>query len=325
LTKRETGNAEAYQAYLKGRYFWNKRTTANFSKATDYFQQAVDLDPGYAQAYVGLAHCYSFRAEWGNAKKQLEKALELDDTLAEAHAALAFVFRFCREWDFPGTEKEFKRAIELNPNYATGHQWYAYYLASMERFDEAIREINEAHDLDPLSINVNTDKGEILYFSRRYDEAMVAYRSSLEMDNNFMMAHYLLGCAYEEKGMYGEAADEYQKALALVKVDDYPNLTGYLGRAYALMGRRDEAVKILNELKKTFEVKAASAAKIQIPFAVALICAAVGDKDQAFVWLEKGIEYHGYEMIQAKMDPRYDSLRSDSRFTDLLRRVGLPS
>jgi DNA-binding winged helix-turn-helix (wHTH) protein/TolB-like protein/tetratricopeptide (TPR) repeat protein len=324
LGKRETENAEAYQAYLKGRYFWNKRTAVDFRKAAEYFQQAIAIDPNYAQAYVGLTDCYSFLGDGASARRYLERALALDDTLADAHATLAFVYKFCGGWDWDGAEKEFKRSIELNPSYAPAHHWYAYDLAAMGRLDEAVREIKQAHQLDPLSVVINTDVGEILYFARRYDEAIAAYRGSLEMDPNFPVAHCLLGYAYEQEGMYAEAIAEYQKWQALAKGSDHPEAAGPLGRTYALLGRYDEAIRILDELKQRKE-KSAQAGKLYIPFNVALIYAALGDKDKAFEWLEKAFAHHDYDMIYATMDPRSDSLRSDPRFQDLLRRMKLTS
>jgi DNA-binding winged helix-turn-helix (wHTH) protein/TolB-like protein/Tfp pilus assembly protein PilF len=316
LTERHTDNAEAYEAYLKGRYFWNKRTYPDQEKARRLFQQSIAIDPNYAQAYVGLADSYSFLGERAKAKELLVKAIELDDTLADAHASLAFNYKFCTEWDWPGAEAEFKRAIEINPNYATAHHWYAYYLAAMGRLDEAIYEIKRARELDPLSIIINTDVGEILYYARRYDEAIAVYRSSLEMDPNFGVARYLLAYAYEQKGMYEEAIIQFQKAMPL----HAPNLKryrGWLGRCYALMGKRDEAVKILNELKELPKRQPG------VPLQMASIYAALGDKDQAFEWLEKTYEEHSYNMIQITMDPRHDSLRSDPRFVDLLRLMKL--
>jgi tetratricopeptide (TPR) repeat protein len=318
LTKRHTDNTEAYEAYLKGRYFWNKRTQPGYDQARGFFQRAIALDPGYAQAYVGLADTYAFLREHGKVKEQLVKALELDDTLAEAHASLAFNYKFSTEWDWPAAEAEFKRAIEINPNYATAHHWYAYYLAAMGRFDEAINEIKRARELDPLSIIINTDVGEMLYYARRYDEAIAVYRSSLEMDPNFGVAHYLLAYAYEHKGMYEEAIREFQKAL-LTHAPSAKHLRGWLGRCYAAMGKKDEAVKILDELK-TLPTRAPG-----MPLQMASIYGALGDKDQAFEWLERAYEEHDYDMIQITMDPRHDNLRSDPRFQDLLRRMNLRS
>jgi tetratricopeptide (TPR) repeat protein len=247
------------------------------------------------------------------------KAIALDDMLAEAHASLAFHFKFCDERDWPGAEKEFKRAIELNPNYATAHQWYAYNLAAMGRMDEAIAEIKQARDLDPLSININTDVGEILYFARQYDQAIAVYHNSLEMDPDFGVAHYLLAFAYEQKQMYEEAIVEAQKAIALYG-NDKP-WKGWLGRAYAAAGKKDEAVKILHELEalggKT------EAQKANLALSIASIYAGLGDNDHAFEWFERLYRLRNYNIIYMKMDPKYDSLRSDPRFADLLRRMGL--
>jgi DNA-binding winged helix-turn-helix (wHTH) protein/TolB-like protein/Tfp pilus assembly protein PilF len=320
LRKHYTENQAAYQEYLKGRYFWDKRTVEGYKKATEHFQRAIAIDPNYAQAYVGLADCFAFFKD--KAKEQLVKALELDDTLAEAHASLAFNFKFCAEWDWAGAEQEFKRAIELNPNSTTAHDWYAYYLAARGRLDEAIAEVNQAHALDPLSVIINTDVGEFFYYARQYDRAIAAYRQALELDPNFGVARYLLGYAYEQKGMYEQAIAEFQKAIPLLEDEYYgKSLTGWLGHCYAVSGKRDEAVKILDELREL--AKKPGVRVYGLAFQIASIYTGLGDKDRAFEWLEKEYAGHDYNLIQVTMDPRNDSLRSDPRFTDLLRRMRL--
>ncbi len=313
LAKRHTESIAAYQAYLKGRYFWNKRTPHDLQKAVEHFQQAVNIDPNYALGYAGLADCYVFLMEGAKRGEALRKALELDDTLVEAITTQAFHLSWQR-WEWARAEKLFKQALELNPNYAPARHWYAFHLAALGRFPEAIEEINRARELDPLSLIINTDVGHILYLSRQYDQAIEAYRRALDMESNFSAARLRLGEAYEQKGMYEEAIAEYQKALSLSK-----DLTteAWLGRAYAVTGQKDKARKILGALKKLHK---------RDPhwfFQIAIIYEGLGAKDQAFEWLEKGSEPEAGYLTLLKVDPILDSLRSDPRFGILLNRIGL--
>ena len=323
LTKHSTNSPDANESYLKGRFFFNKRTDENFKKAAVYFEQAIKIDPSYAEAYVGLADCKSFLDEAPESRKLLEQALQMDDSLAEAHASLAFNFQFTREWDWPGAEKEFKRAIELSPNYATAHHWYAYYLAAMKRTDEATAEIKQAHELDPLSVIINTDVGEILYFAHQYDQAIAFYKKSLEMDANFMVAHYLLAYAYEQKGMYPDASSEFQKASDLLGDDSKDRSAGWLGHLYGISGRREEALRTIRDVKAL--VHQPGFEDYYLELQIASIYAALNEHDHAFEWLSKILGQHTYSMIYMTMDPRFDGLRTDPRYTDLLRRMNLPS
>ncbi|MGH9841666.1 MAG: tetratricopeptide repeat protein [Blastocatellia bacterium] len=313
LTKRHTESIEAYQAYLKGRYFWNKRTPHDLKKAVEHFQQAVTIDPNYALGYAGLADCYVFLSAGAKRDEALRKALELDDTLVEAITTQAF--HLCAQrWEWSRAERLFKRALELNPNYAPARQWYAYHLAALGRFPEAMEEINRARELDPLSLIINTDVGHILYLSRQYDQAIEVYRRVLDMEPNFSVARLRLGEAYERKGRYEEAIAEYRKALSLAKDS---TTEAWLGRAYAVTGQKDKARKILDALKQIHK---------RDPhwfFQIAIIYEGLGAKEQAFAWLEKGSEPEAGYLTLLKVDPILDSLRSDPRFNELLKRIGL--
>ena len=321
LAKRYTTNPEAYEAYLKGRFFWNKRTQEGFAKAVDHFRQAIRLDPSYALAYAGLADCYvlgadpiPLEANTRRMKETVDRALELDDTLAEAHASLAYYIGAV-EWDWQGAEKGFRRAIELNPGYATAHHWYAYHLAALGRLEEAVAEIRRAHQLDPLSLIINTDVGHILYFARQFDEAIAQYRRVLEMDANFAVAHLRLSEAYIAKGMYPEAVAEYNEARRL----GVANSVGWLGYAHAIMGRIDEAQREVAELKRLTE-----SSRNGYMYRIAVIYAALGKHDHALGWLENTYEAReSGEIALIKVDPMLADLRSHPRFVRLLRRMKL--
>jgi tetratricopeptide (TPR) repeat protein len=255
LTKHYTENPEAHQLYMKGRYLWNRRTGETLQRAAEYFQQAIDKDPSYALAWAGLADCYAVYGFYGvlppkeanpKAKEAAIRALALDDTLAEAHATLAFV-KTSYDWDWPSAEREFKRAIELNPNYATAHQWYSNLLDGTGRVDEAIAEAKRAQEADPVSPIISTATGQALYFARRHDQAIEPLRKALEMDPSFWLAHRLLAMVYEQSGRYEEAIAEGQKALSLT--EGAPSGLAVLGHAYAAAGRRADAQKVVTELK----------------------------------------------------------------------------
>ena len=317
-------NPEAHEAYLKGRYFWNKRTEEGLKKSLEYFQKAIDVDPNYALGYAGLADSYGILGNNGHlpprethpkAKAAALKALELNDNVAEAHSTLAAVMEEY-DFDWAGAEKQHKRAIELNPNCATAHHYYAWHLAHRERVEESITEIKRAQELDPLSLIINMNVGRMLYYGRRYDEAIEQYRKTLEMDPNLPWAHYLLGVAYEQKGMHGESIAELQKAVSPSEINTIR--LAALARAYALDGRRSKALKILHQLKEL------SKRRYVQPVFVALIYEALGDKDRAFLWLEKAYQDRSVNVPALRTDARFDSLRSDPRFQDLLRRIGLP-
>ena len=320
LTKRATGNKEAYQLYLKGRYWFGKRTPEGFSKAIEYFQQAIAKDPVYALAYAGLADCYSFlptfsfvppKEAYPKAKEAALKALEIDDTLAEAHTSLARV-KANHDWDWSGGEREFQRAIALNPDHAMAHMSYGQLLVNTGRFEEGIRESKRALELDPVALYTNWILGLVYYVARQYDQAIDQCRKTLELDRNFFVAHTSLGGAYLQKSMYKEGIAELEKAVAI-----FPgNISlAFLGYGYAAAGRGLEAQKVLDQLNEISKEKYVPA------YHRAIIYAGLGEKDKAFEWLEKGYEEHF--IIAIKVDPVWDPLRSDPRFQDLLRRMNL--
>jgi TolB-like protein/DNA-binding winged helix-turn-helix (wHTH) protein/Tfp pilus assembly protein PilF len=326
LTAHVTENAEAYQLYLKGRYYWNKRTPDGIQKAIESFQQAIGKDPSYALAYAGLADCYHVpanplppRKKMPLAKAAAMKALQLDDSLVEAHTGLARVLHVY-DWDWPAAEKEFKRAIELNPRYAPTHQWYGGYLSAIGRFQEADAEKKRALELEPLSLAINFEAGLAFYFSRRYDEAIDRFQKTLELDANFPPPHALLAAAYEQKGMFEDAIAAFQKAITVTPLRGIAQAQAIAGLAhvYAVSGRKAEARKILAELQRVSEHSYVPATDM------ALVYAGLEDKDKAFAWLDKAYEEHSFALSNLKVEPRFDPLRSDLRFADLLRRIGLP-
>ena len=322
IAARPTENTEAYQLYLKGRFFWNKRTGQNLNKAADYFNQAIAADPKYALAYVGLADAYVLMPLYGagaprdcypKAKAAAKKALELDDTSAEAHTSLAQVSCYY-DLDYPQAIREFQRAIELNPNYATAHQWYGSSgLAALTRFDEAIAELKRAIELDPLSLVINTDLGNTYYRARRYDEAIDQMRKTLEMDSGFYYAHWNLGSALAAKGALGPAIEEYQKARAL---NDDPSMLGLLANAYAKSGNKAEALKIRDQLESISKRRYVSG----YSFALAYLGLAV--LVLLIVWLEKAYQDRAGDALRfIRVEPLLDSLRGDPRFEALVAKI----
>jgi serine/threonine protein kinase/Tfp pilus assembly protein PilF len=322
VLRRDTKDTELYQTYLKGKYFLNKRKPDEFKKAIEFFRLAVDMDPNYAPAYAGLADSYAMIAAYEvlppheaypKAKAAAIKALELNDALAEAHNSLAFILHNY-DWDWAAAELEYQRAIELNPSYATSHQWYALYLAYARRFDEAEATNKRALELDPLSLIINANRGLIMFTARKYEQAIIFSRKAIEMDENFYQAHADLGRAYLENGEHQKALAEMQEARRL---DDDPSVLAFLGYAHAVLGDREKAehlIRELNELSKQTFVS---------PFFVATIYTGLGEKDKAFEWLEKAYEARSYWLMCLNADPQFDSLRSDCRFTSLLRRTGV--
>jgi TolB-like protein/DNA-binding winged helix-turn-helix (wHTH) protein/Tfp pilus assembly protein PilF len=317
-------DAEAYQSYLKGRFFWNKRTADGLRAALAYFNQAIEEDPTYAQAYSGLADTYALLGDWQyavmttkealpKAKSAAVKALELDSTLGEAHNSLAFCLDGF-DWDLESGGKEFRRAIELNPGYATAHHWYAWHLALLRRYDEAIAEMKKAQNLDPLSLIIDADLAELLALANSYDESIVQSRKAIEMDPNFALAHNQLALAYLQKHMNEDAVAELQKAVRLS--GGSPTCIANLARAYVASGRRTEAEKLLSDLKKRSTSGYSHASEI------AVIYASLGDTDQAMSWLEKGYDERFNPGVLIR--PGFDPLRSNPRFQDLTSRVGLP-
>jgi TolB-like protein/DNA-binding winged helix-turn-helix (wHTH) protein/Flp pilus assembly protein TadD len=317
-------NPEAYESYLKGRYFWNKRTADGLKVALAYFNQAIEEDPKYPPAYSGLADTYALLGDWQyavmppteafpKAKTAVLKALELDGTLGEAHNSLAFILDGF-DWDFDSAGKEFQRAIELNPGYATAHHWYAWHLSLLGRYDEAIAEMRKAENLDPLSLIINADLAELLVIAHSYDESIRQSRKTIEMDPNFALAHNQLAQAYLQKHMYDEAVAELRKAVQLS--GGSPTCIANLARAFVASGKRSEAVSLLSDLKKRSSPGYSSASEI------AMIYASLGDTNQAMNWLEKGHEERFNPGVLLR--PGFDPLRSDSRFQALVHRIGLP-
>jgi len=325
LTKRYTENAEAYQLYLKGRYYWDKRTPQAFNRAMGQFEQALEKDSGYALAYGGLADCYNTLGWYGvlspkesfpKARAAATRALGIDEALAEPHTSLGWIKAFY-DWDWPGAEREYRRAMELNPNYSTAHMWYGGFLRGQGRLDEAMAEVRRAQEVDPLSLVINAAVGVTLHFRRQYDQAIEQYRKTVEMDPNFPLTRLWLGMAYEQKKMYEAAVAEFQKASELFEGEPI-GLAG-LGHAYAVSGRTAAARKVLEELNQLRQRRYVSAYFMALPYA------GLGEKDQAWAWLEKAYEERASWLSdQFKVDPRFDSLRSDPRYQDLLRRMNLP-
>jgi len=316
---------QAYELYLKGRYFWNKRSEEGYTRAIRYFEQAIAQDAAYAQAYAGLADAYALLGSMPNAELPRSeampraraaalRALELDDSLAEAHTSLAFV-RMHFEWDWPVSKHEFARALELNPGYATAHHWYAFWLLAQGRAEEALQEIRLAQQLDPLSLIINTDVGEMLYYARRYDEAVEQGRRALEMDPGFTLAHCLVGIAYVGTRQFPAAIKELEATARVA--GRRADLLAAVGFAYGEAGRTTEAWKVVEELKQAAQGRGG------MDHSIAVVLAGLGEKDQAFAWLEKAYQEHEGGLILLKVNSVLDPLRSDPRFEDLVRRVFL--
>lgn len=315
----------AYEDYLKGRYFWSKRTADGLKKAVDYFKQAIAREPNYAAAYSGLADTFALLGDWQyavmptkeavpKAKAAALKALELDDSLGEAHNSLAFCLDGF-DWNFDAADREFRRAIELNPGYAPAHHWYAWHLALLGHNDDALAEMRKAANLDPLSLNINSDLAELLLIAHFPDESIQQSRKTIDMDTAFPAAHNQLAQGYLAKHMYAEAIAELQKAIQLS--GDSPIFVANLARAYVGTNRKADAAELLNDLKRS------SVPGYPLAAEIAMVYTALGDKDQAMTWLEKAYEERFNPGVLLR--PCFDPLRSDSRFQALVRRIGLPS
>jgi len=320
LTRRYTDDAAAYELYLRGRYFWNKRTPEDLQRAITYFQEAIEKDPHYALAHAGLADSYNVLAvlsevpaegAYARAKAAALEALRLDDGLAEAHTSLASV-QLRHDWDWGGAEREFRRAIELNPSYPTAHYWYGLYLAEVGRPEEAVAEVRRAQEVDPLSLNTSYHVGVVLYYVRRYDEAIEQLRSTLELEPGFVQGHRYLALACEQKRLYAEATAELQRAVALGGRSGL--LQSLLGHVDAVAGRKDQARKVARALR---------AQPGTAPYHLAVLYAGLGEKEEALRWLEKAYAERSSWLTVLRADPRLDGLRADPRFEDLMRRVGL--
>jgi tetratricopeptide (TPR) repeat protein len=322
LHRRQTSNAEAYQLFLKGRYFWNKRTEEGLKKSIEYFQRAIEKDPGYAAAYAGMSDCYillvgehGLPAQEGltKAKTAAIKALEIDGTLADAHTSLAHAM--LHNWEWAEAEIELKRAIELDAEDPVARQVYYEYLSATGRVEEALIEMKKAQEIDPLSLAINSNVAAALYFARQYDRAIEQCQKILEMDPTFYWANWNLGRVYEQKGMFAEAIAELAKAVEMSRGNAH--LLASLGYAYAVAGRIQDAQDVLSVLIGKSEPNPAS------PYDIAMIYVGLGENDRAFEWLERAYRERDGMMTHLKVTPRIDPLRSDPRFEDLMRRIGL--
>ena len=324
IAAKPTKNIEAYDAYLRGRYFWNKRTSDGIKHAIEHFQQSIERDPDFALGYVGLADSYIALTFYNfvapheampKAKESAIKALELDDTLAEAHASLAHVL-MNYDWNWSAAEKEFKRSIELNPDYATAHEWYAiHYLTATGRLEEAVQEMKRALELEPASLVMNTFMGAALYYAGRYDEAIDQCRRTVQMDPNFAVAHWHLGLAYEQKQVLDAATEDFKKAISLS--GGSPLMRAALGHAYARSQKKHEANKMLDELNELSKQQYVSA------YEVATIYVALGNNEQAFQLLEEAYGEHSFHLVYLNVSPQFKPVSSDRRFQNLVQRVGL--
>ena len=324
LAKGDTANTEAYRSYLRGRYFWNKRTPDGIKQAIAEFQQSIERDPQFALGYVGLADCYTGLTFYNfaapheampKAKESAIKALSLDNTVAEAHASLAHVL-MNYDWNWATSEKEFKRSIELKPEYATAHQWYAiHYLTATNRLEESIQEMKRALELEPVSLVMNTFMGATLYYAGRYDEAIDQCRRTVEMDPNFAVAHWHLGLAYEQKQLFDKAIDEFRKAITLSQGS--PLMKAALGHAYAKAQKTEEANRVLDELSELSKHAYVS------PLEIAQIHVALGNNEKAFQLLEEAYADRSFHLVNLNVSPHLKELRSNQRFQDLVQRIGL--
>jgi serine/threonine-protein kinase len=322
IEKKQTESMEAYQFYLKGMYHWNKRTAEELKKAIEYFNLAIKKDPNYALAYAGLASTYILLPEYAllpakecltKAETSAKRALEIDKNLAEAHAVLGL--KKTIEWDWEGAESEYKKAIELNPNYSTTHLWYYNHLSSLCRFDEALSEIKRAQELDPLSLVINMNIGEVLYRMRQFDKAIDQFKKTIDLDPNYPFVLHELGWAYTMQGRLDEALEVYQKARTLLK--DSPLGLSDLGYTYALAGRKDDAQKVLKDLF------AFSKQGYSLSGDIAFVYYGLGNKEKTFEWLEKAYRERNVYLVYMKGEPRLDNLRSDTRFTAILKKMGM--
>jgi eukaryotic-like serine/threonine-protein kinase len=333
LAKRYTQNAEAYQLYLKGRYYWNKKTADGFNRGIEYFQKAIELDPNYAPAYAGIATSYTNLANynfallapkdaWPKAKAAATRAIEIDDTLAAGHAALALV-EYQWEWDWPTAEKEFQRALTIDPGSpstyepspASTNHWYSHFLMTMKRTQESFRTGRQALALDPIDLANNAHQGWYYLWTREYDRAIDPLKKAIELDPTFPVPQWYLGLAFEQTRSYDEAIAQLQNCVRIT--NGWPSMMALLGHAYAVAGRRAEAQTTLDQLS------ALSSQRYVPSYSVAAIYAALGQTDQAFTWLERAYDEHDSWMDYLGLDPRLDGLRSDARFADLLRRMKL--
>jgi serine/threonine protein kinase/tetratricopeptide (TPR) repeat protein len=324
LIRRYTGNIEAYNLYLKGRYFWSRRMPEDLVKGIKFFREAIEIDPNYALAYVGVSDSYNLLASYGvlppqqafpKAKEAALKALEIDNTLGEAHTSLAAV-KFFYEWDWPAAEREFKRAIELNPYYNTAHEWYADYLAATNKIEESIAEMKRAVEFEPLSVSSQTGIGRHLYYAKKFDEAIKYFHRALELDPYCFYAHAHLGQTYIMKSKYPEAITHFEQAVAITGGKEAGSLCG-LGYAYGISGKKEAALKILEKLRSL-----ANHMYVR-PTYFAGIYIGLGDNDKAFQWLDKAYQDRCDWLIQLQNEHMFNPIRKDPRFGELVKKVGL--
>ena len=324
LTKRYTENPEAYGAYVRGRYFWNTGTAEGYRKAVEDFQRAIRLDPGYSLAFAGLADSYNLLGSYGEmpmreahqkAKAAAQKAVDLDDQVAEAHTSLGAIIA-AYDWEWAEAEKHFLRAIDLKPRYATAHEWYSEFLSWMGQHDKAIRAARQALDIDPVSLRANSHVGLALYRARKYDAAIERFQETLHLDQDFADAHVMLGVTLVQTGRYGEAIAEFQKARVLTA--NSPEILGLLGYGYGMAGLKREAQDVLKELDNL-----ARQNRYVSSFSRATVHIGLGETYLAFRWLEQAYEERLWYLGLLAVDPLFDRLRADPRYTDLLRRMNL--
>ena len=320
-----TENSDAYLLYMKGRFFWNKRTVDGVKKSIDYFQKAIAADPNYALAYAGLADSYTLAGSYGysilppkeampKAEAAATKALELDDSLAEAHASLGYI-KLIYDWDWAGAEQEFRRAIALNPLYDNAHHWYSHELVALGRKDEAMAEARRALEISPSDTVMNEHMGWTYLMARDYDHAIQSARKAIEMEPDFLLAHRVLGLAYQYKGQHEEANAEFERGVEISHGD--PVARAYLARSYAAAGRKDQATQILNELVQL------SAKQYVPPLEIALTYLALDKNNEAFDWLHKACDERASALVYLKVNQAFDPVRSDPRFQDLQLRLHL--
>ncbi|HSE31573.1 MAG TPA: tetratricopeptide repeat protein [Pyrinomonadaceae bacterium] len=323
MRKHYTENSKAYESYLQGHFFFNKRNAAGFKKAIEHFDKALSIDPNYALAYAGLADCYLRLNEFGvpmtqeavpHARASVMKALAIDDTLAEAHATLAFI-KFRHDWDFAGADSEFKRSLQLDANYSEAHQWYAFFLLAVGRANEADSEMKRAQESDPLSVSLNSNLALYLFFRHKFDESLQQCRKTLEMEPNFTLARITLGLNYEQKGSSKEAIAEFKKAQEMDPND--VATTAALGHALAKKGDTTEARRLLSELRDRAKMAYVP------PYSIAILYAGLGEQSEAVDWLERGLQDRSLRPLWLRLDPRLDTLQRDDRFIQLMRKMGL--
>jgi tetratricopeptide (TPR) repeat protein len=321
ITRRDTDDAEGHRLYLKGRFYWNKRTLEGYEKGIEHFNHAIRIDSSYALAHAGLADCYSMLGRFGLVKpaeimpkavSSATTALQLDDTLAESHASIALASHIY-VWDWARAERHYRRSIEVNPRFATAHHWYAVFLAEIGRAQDAVTEIRQAQRLDPVSLIIGADSGMILYLARDYDGAVKQCQAALDMDPNYFRARMWLGCAYEQRGLYEKALAEYETARSL---DQNPYVLEWLARLFAVSGNITGAHKVLDEL-----IRLSPGAYVD-SYYLAAVYAALGQKQQAIALLERACEERSCWLSRLRVDPIFDSLRPAPGFDIVLKRAG---